>query len=146
MTYRISELADKCGVNKETIRYYERKGLLSEPPRTVSGYRIYSDESVNRLYFIKRMQELGFSLVEIDKLLGVVDKDDERCKDIYEFVVEKIEEVQQKINDLKRIEKMLNNLKECCPDNKLIHQCPIIESLMNQEKAKFNYEERTRRN
>lgn len=136
MAYRISELAEKCGVNKETIRYYERKGLLSEPPRTVVGYRIYTDESVNRLYFIKRMQELGFSLGEIDKLLGVVDKDNERCIDMYEFVIEKIEEVQQKISDLKRIEKMLINLKECCPNEKFIHQCPIIETLMNQEKAK----------
>ncbi|MED4016301.1 Hg(II)-responsive transcriptional regulator [Sutcliffiella cohnii] len=136
MAYRISELAKKCEVNKETIRYYERKGLLSEPPRTVAGYRIYTDESVNRLYFIKRMQELGFSLGEIDKLLGVVDKDNERCIDMYEFVIEKIEEVQQKISDLKRIEIMLINLKECCPNEKSIHQCPIIETLMNQEKAK----------
>lgn len=135
MNYLISELADKCGVNKETIRYYERKGLLSEPARTTAGYRIYADDSVNRIYFIKRMQELGFSLGEVDKLLGVVDKDNERCMDMYEFVVEKIDEVQQKISDLKRIEKMLLNLKECCPDEKTIHHCPIIETLMKQKKA-----------
>jgi len=135
MNYRISGLAEKCGVNKETIRYYERKGLLSEPSRTKAGYRMYSDDSVNRLYFIKRMQELGFSLGEIDKLLGVVDKDNERCMDMYEFVVEKIDEVQQKISDLKRIEKMLINLKECCPDEKTIHQCPIIEVLMKENKT-----------
>ena len=94
MTYRISELAEKCGVNKETIRYYERVGLLLEPSRTNAGYRMYSEESVNRIKFIKRMQDLGFTLAEITKLLGVVDKDNERCKDMYDFVVQKIDEVQ----------------------------------------------------
>src|SRR5690625_6450450 len=62
VSYRISEFADKCDVNKETIRYYERKGLIQEPARTKSGYRIYSEDAVNRVGFIKRMQELGFSL------------------------------------------------------------------------------------
>ncbi|WP_026022938.1 MerR family transcriptional regulator, partial [Paenisporosarcina sp. TG20] len=70
MSYRISEFADKCGVNKETIRYYERKSLLQEPSRTDAGYRIYPEETVKRVGFIKRMQELGFSLNEIYKLLG----------------------------------------------------------------------------
>ncbi len=133
MKYRISELAERCGVNKETIRYYERLGLLSEPSRTKAGYRMYPEEFVDRLQFIKRMQDLGFSLAEIDKLLGVVDKDDDRCRDMYEFVVQKIDEVQKKIRDLKRIEHMLIQLKECCPDEKSLHECPIIENLINEE-------------
>lgn len=132
--YLISELADKCKINKETIRYYERLGLILEPSRTNAGYRIYPVETVNRIQFIKRMQELGFSLAEIDKLLGVVDKDDERCTDMHDFVIQKIDEVQQKISDLKRIEHMLMNLKDCCPDEKSLHECPIIETLMNKEK------------
>lgn len=132
--YLISELADQCGVNKETIRYYERLKLISEPSRTNGGYRIYSDETVNRIQFIKRMQDLGFSLTEIDKLLGVVDKDDERCKDMYDFVGQKMDEIQKKIRDLKKIEHMLIHLKECCPDEKSLHECPIIETLMNEEK------------
>lgn len=139
MEYLISELAEKCGVNKETIRYYERLRLISEPSRTNSGYRIYPDETVNRIQFIKRMQDLGFSLAEIDKLLGVVDKDDERCIDMYDFVIRKIDEVQKKIRDLKRIEHMLINLKECCPDEKSLHECPIIETLMNEEKRAEGY-------
>ncbi|MED1791000.1 Hg(II)-responsive transcriptional regulator [Brevibacillus laterosporus] len=134
MRYLISDLAGRCGVNKETIRYYERLGLISEPSRTEAGYRIYSDVTVNRIQFIKRMQDLGFSLAEIDKLLGVVDKDDERCKDMHDFVVQKIEEVQKKIRDLKRIEQMFIHLKECCPDEKSIHECPIIETLIKKEK------------
>ncbi|MCH7322111.1 Hg(II)-responsive transcriptional regulator [Solibacillus sp. MA9] len=132
MRYRISELAEKCNVNKETIRYYEKKGLLSEPSRTDSGYRVYSDDTVNRINFIKRMQDLGFSLAEINKLLGVVDKDNERCRDMYDFVSQKIDDVQDKIRDLKRIENMLIKLKECCPDEKSLHECPIIETLMNR--------------
>lgn len=134
MNYRISELAEKCGVNKETIRYYERMGLLLEPCRTHAGYRMFSEESVNRIMFIKRMQDLGFSLAEITKLLGVVDKDDERCVDMYNFVDKKIGEVQMKIRDLKRIEQMLLNLKESCPDDKTLYECPIIETLMIEEK------------
>ncbi|MGE7922399.1 Hg(II)-responsive transcriptional regulator [Viridibacillus arvi] len=139
MRYHINELAEKCSINKETIRYYERIGLLSEPSRTTAGYRIYSDETVNRLQFIKRMQNLGFTLAEIDKLLGVVDKDDVRCKDMYTFVTQKTVEVQKKIRDLKRIEHMLINLKECCPDEKSLHECPIIETLMNEEKKVEGY-------
>ncbi|MEK4012717.1 Hg(II)-responsive transcriptional regulator [Peribacillus sp. FSL M8-0224] len=134
MKYLISELANKCGVNKETIRYYERFGLIPEPTRTNTGYRTYQDVTVNRIQFIKRMQDLGFSLSEIDKLLGVVDKDDERCIDMYDFVIQKIDEVQKKIRDLKKIEQMLNNLKECCPVEKTLHECPIIETLMGENK------------
>jgi len=65
MELLISELAEKCGVNKETIRYYERKKLLQQPSRTHSGYRIYSENDVKRIKFIKRLQDLGFSLGEI---------------------------------------------------------------------------------
>ena len=129
MNYRISQLADKCSVNKETIRYYERKNLLQEPRRTEAGYRIYSDDDVKRIRFIKRIQELGFSLSEIYKLLGVVDKDEARCQDMFEFVTKKQEEVQRQIEDLKRIESMLDDLKKRCPDEKQLHSCPIIETL-----------------
>lgn len=130
LRYRISEFAEKCGVNITTIRYYESVGLLSEPFKTNAGYRMFSEECINRIKFIKRMQGLGFTLAEIAKLLGVVDKDDERCNDMYNFVVEKIEEVQMKIEDLKRIEQMLFNLKESCSDEKALYECPIIETLM----------------
>lgn len=132
MPYRVGEIAKKCDVNKETLRYYERVGLIPGPTRTNVGYRMYPEETVNRLKFIKRMQELGYSLAEIDKLLGVVDKDDNRCMDIYDFVIQKIEEVQKKISDLKKIEQMLFNLKERCPDDKSLHECPIIETLMEE--------------
>lgn len=130
MSYRISEFANKCGVNKETIRYYEKMEVLQEPARTNAGYRIYSDDDVKRVEFIKRMQELGFSLNEIYKLLGVVDKDENRCQDMFLFVSKKEEEVKKQIEDLKRIERMLKDLKNRCPDEKELHDCPIIEALI----------------
>ncbi|MFS0644541.1 Hg(II)-responsive transcriptional regulator [Siminovitchia sp. 179-K 8D1 HS] len=130
MRYRISVFAEKCGVNKETIRYYEQKALLKEPYRTNVGYRIYSDADVKRVKFIKRLQDLGFSLSEIHKLLGVVDNDEVRCKNIFEFVSQKESEIQDQIADLKRIDSMLKDLKSRCPDQKAIQQCPIIESLI----------------
>jgi MerR family mercuric resistance operon transcriptional regulator len=134
MPYRVGEIAQKCNVNKETLRYYERRGLIPKPSRTNAGYRLYPEETVHRLKFIKRMQDLGFSLAEIDKLLGVVDQDDARCSDMYHFVCQKIEEVQEKIRDLERIEHMLLDLKERCPDDQSLYECPIIETLMTEEK------------
>ncbi|MBF0706553.1 Hg(II)-responsive transcriptional regulator (plasmid) [Alkalihalobacillus hwajinpoensis] len=133
MGYQISELANLCDVNKETIRYYERKDLIPVPFRNESGYRIYDDHSIKRVKFIKRMQELGFSLDEIHKLLGVVDKDDVRCQDMYEFVALKEKEIEKKINDLARIQHLLIDLKERCPSTKDLHECPIIETLIMYE-------------
>ncbi|WP_404825867.1 Hg(II)-responsive transcriptional regulator [Priestia flexa] len=130
LSYQITLFAEKCGVNKETIRYYEQKALLKEPSRTNAGYRIYTDDDVKRVKFIKRLQDLGFSLGEIYKLLGVVDNDEVRCKNIFEFVSKKEIEIQKQIADLKRIELMLKDLKSRCPDQKSLHQCPIIESLI----------------
>ena len=78
------------------------------------------------------MQELGFTLNEIDKLLGVVDRDEAKCRDMYDFTILKIEDIQRKIEDLKRIERMLMDLKERCPETKDIYECPIIETLMKK--------------
>jgi len=133
LSYRISELATLCEVNKETIRYYERKELLQEPVRNNSGYRIYSKETVKRVGFIRRLQELGFSLNEVYKLLGVVDKDDVRCEDMFDFFSGTEVEVRTQIEDLKRAERMLSELKDRCPNEKELHACPIIDVLMEEE-------------
>lgn len=132
MQLRIGELAERCGLNKETIRYYERIGIIPKPNRTVSGYRMYSEQFVDRIKFVKRMQELGFTLKEIDKLLAVVDRDEAKCRDMYDFTVQKIEEIQSKIRDLKRIEQMLTTLKEGCLENKQNYDCPMIETLLKK--------------
>lgn len=132
MGYRIGELADQCEVNKETIRYYERVGLIPHPPRNDSGYRSYPESTVRRVHFIKRMQELGFSLKEIDRLLGIVDQDEARCQNMYEFTIAKIEEIEQKIQDLMRVKSVLYDLKERCPNEKDLYECPIIDTVMEQ--------------
>lgn len=133
MKYLISEFAEKSGVNKETIRYYEGKKILEEPIRTDSGYRLYSDADIKRVKFIKQMQNLGFSLNEIYKLLGVVDQDSVRCQNMFDFVSQKQIEVQKQIADLKQIESMLGDLKERCPNEKEMYACPIIETLIYDE-------------
>ena len=130
MEYQISQVATSCGINKETIRYYERIGLLQVPQRNESGYRIYSQITIDRLNFIKRMQNLGFSLSEVHKLLGVVDRDEARCEDMFNFVTKKITQVELQIRDLQKIKEMLMELKEKCPDEKKLHTCPIIETLI----------------
>lgn len=130
MGLRIGQLAGRTHVNKETIRYYERLGLIPIPSRTGKGYRLYTAQTVDRVNFIKKMQRLGFTLNEIDKLLGVVDHNEVKCRYIYDFTVNKISEIQRKIEELNKLEKMLVDLKERCPENKEIYECPIIESLM----------------
>ncbi|WP_353948380.1 Hg(II)-responsive transcriptional regulator [Sporolactobacillus sp. Y61] len=130
MRLRIGQLASRTCVNKETIRYYERLGLISIPSRTAKGYRLYTTQTVDRVNFIKKLQRLGFTLNEIDKLLGVVDRNEVKCRDIYDFTVNKISEIQRKIGELKKVEKMLVDLKKRCPENKEIYDCPIIGSLM----------------
>src|SRR5699024_10100713 len=102
LSYQISVFAEKCGVNKETIRYYEKKSLLREPSRTNAGYRIYSADDIKRVKFIKRLQDLAASLSDIYKLLGVVDNDEIRGKNIVEVVSKKKIEDQEQIADLKR--------------------------------------------
>ncbi|GEB76758.1 MULTISPECIES: Hg(II)-responsive transcriptional regulator [Bacillales] len=130
MGLRIGQLASRTYVNKETIRYYERLGLIPIPSRTAKGYRIYKAQTVDRVNFIKKLKRLGFTLNEIDKLLGVVDRNEVKCRDIYDFTVNKIGEIQHKIEELNKLEKMLVDLKKRCPENKEIYECPIIESLM----------------
>jgi MerR family transcriptional regulator, mercuric resistance operon regulatory protein len=131
MNFHISEFAEKCGVSKETIRYYERKKLLQEPERSISGYRLYSDIDVKRVEFIKRLQGLSFSLNEIYKLLGVVDKDKDRCVNMYDFISHKEQEINKKIEDLKRIDGILKELKICCPNENQMYNCPIIDRLID---------------
>lgn len=129
MIYRISEFANKSGVNKETIRYYEKQQLLSPAEHSQSGYRLYNDEGVKRVHFIKQLQSLGFTLNEIHKLLGVVDQDAVRCSDMYDFVSQKSLDVQKKIHELQKVQQMLDQLKACCPNEENLYSCPIIETL-----------------
>ena len=125
----ISELAKKVNVNKETIRYYERKGLIPNPPRNESGHRQYSQIDVKRTEFIKRTQSLGFSLKEINDLLMLKIESGTTCKDIQKIVELKIFDVDQKITDLMLIKKTLKNLAGRCTSKGPVSDCPILDEL-----------------
>src|SRR5262245_57298799 len=111
---KTGELAKRAGVNVETLRFYERKGLLPRPPRRVSSNREYPLESIRLIRFIKRAQELGFSLREIRDLLALRIRPGVTCAEVRERAQEKVSAVRQKIADLKAIERALRKLTASC--------------------------------
>ncbi len=125
----IGQLAKKVNVNLETIRYYERRGLLLEPPRNKSGHREYSLEEVKRTEFIKRCQVLGFSLNEISELLSLRVGPGTTCGDVKARVEDKIMEVEKRIADLEKIREALLRMSGKCIGNGPVGQCPILEEL-----------------
>ncbi|RJQ65771.1 MAG: MerR family transcriptional regulator [Desulfobacteraceae bacterium] len=125
----IGQLAKLANVNLETIRYYERRGMLPKPPRNKSGYRQYSHEDVKRTDFIKRSQALGFSLKEVAELLSLRVDPDSTCADMKKRVEEKIGDVENKIADLNRIHEALLRLSDRCKGKGPIGKCPVLEEL-----------------
>ena len=109
---RIGEVADQAGVNVQTLRYYERRGLLEPPPRTPSGYRIYGMETVNLVRFIKRVQELGFSLTDVEDLLSL--REDSRSDTAKKLTEEKLEGIRSRIQDLQAMDAALTHLLTKC--------------------------------
>ncbi len=128
-TLTIGQLAGKVHVNLETIRFYERRGLLPEPPRNKSGHRQYSQEAVKRTEFIKRAQKLGFSLKEILELLSLRVEPGRTCADIKARAEAKIRDIEQRIADLKQMREALSKLADQCKGRGPIGKCPIIEEL-----------------
>lgn len=123
------ELAKQGGVNLESIRFYEREGLLAKPPRTAAGYRMFSVDDARRVRFIKRAQELGFSLREIKELLALRFDPDTSCGDVRQKAEAKLTDIDQKIRDLQRMKKALARLTTACPGRGGIDDCPILETL-----------------
>jgi MerR family mercuric resistance operon transcriptional regulator len=128
-----AELARRTGCNLETVRYYEKVGLLPEPPRTASGYRSYDGAHERRLRFVLRARELGFSLDEIRELLRLVDERDRPCAEARDVAAIHLADVRAKIADLKRMERVLKSVVAQCGDGTL-PECPLIETLF-QERA-----------
>ena len=124
------ELSKKTGVNGETIRYYEKIGILPEPARTTSGYRVYGELHLKRLSFIKRCRELGFSLKEITELLALVDDRNYTCSEIRDHTVIHLIGVSKKITDLRKMQKTLRQMVSEC-EGGLLPECPIIDSLFD---------------
>lgn len=127
--FRTSELADKAGVNKETIRFYEKKELLTEPIRSDGGYRQYTQKDVERLVFVKNAKGLGFTLSEIKELLAIADGDIYRCCDVRQIAESKLDHINNHLKYLKKLKTTLTRLVAECQRAKTIKHCPIIESL-----------------
>ncbi|HHL42399.1 MAG TPA: heavy metal-responsive transcriptional regulator [Hellea balneolensis] len=131
----IGKLAKECGVNIDTIRYYERQNLIEPEGRSLSGYRNYSRHSVNRLRFIRKTQSLGFTLKEIKNLLEITEQEDADCGDIRECARAKIAEIKPKIQDLQKIKKGLEALANYCPGRgKPLSECTILHFFYDQDK------------
>lgn len=123
----IGKLASAAGVSVETVRFYERKAMITQPKKQ-GGFRHYSQEYVIRIKFIKRSQELGFSLKETKELLDLKIRNQAKCSDVLDKTQEKINEIELKIKDLNRMKKSLKSLASCCVDsNQPLSDCPILE-------------------
>ena len=129
MSLKIGEVAQRGGVSLQTIRYYEREGLLAKPPRLASGYRLFPDTAVRRVRFIKRAQELGFSLAEIRELLSLRENAAAGAQDMRERARAKVADIEQKIRRLRAMKNALKALAERCPGCGPLSDCPILEAL-----------------
>ena len=125
----IGRLAREAGVNLETVRYYERRGLLPRPPRSASGYRLFPAEAARRLRFIRHAQELGFSLGEIRELLSLRVSPTAKRTDVRRRADAKIADIDAKIRSLESMKKTLRKLTNACEGCAPVAECPILESL-----------------
>lgn len=123
---KVARLAD---VGVETIRFYERKGLIPDPPRKESGYRQYPEEAVHRIRFIRRAKELGFSLQETKELLSLRIDSESTCQDIRNRAEAKIADIEDKIRALVKIKDELAKLAAACETGAPVSECPILAAL-----------------
>lgn len=126
---RIGEVADGAGVNLQTVRFYERRGLLPKPDRTASNYRSFDADAVRRVRFIKRAQELGFTLKEIKELLSLRAKPQGSCTAVYSRAEEKAAEIDDKLRALQAIRRALTKLMDECVNRGEVSECPILDAL-----------------
>lgn len=122
----IGKLADAAGVHLETVRYYERIGLMPEPARTASGYRSYGVEHARRLSFIRRARELGFGIEEVKALLALAEPEHTSCADVRSLTVAHLGDVRSKISDLRRLERILARTVNQCSGDKT-PACPVLD-------------------
>lgn len=132
----IGKVAKTAGVGVETIRFYERRGLIQQPRKPQgSGFRIYSDDVVLQVRFIRRAQQIGFSLGEIEELLSLRTDPDGDCADVRERASDKLAEVDGKIADLKRMRKALQSMIDACPAKGARRFCTILDALESKPRT-----------
>ena len=125
----IGNVAKRTGVSVETIRFYERKGLVEAPPRKDSGYRQFADSDIKRLLFIQQAKTLGFSLMEIKELLSIKDDPDTSSREVKSMALTKLNSIEEKIKMLQRMKLTLKSLVDSCPGEGPKRHCPILEAL-----------------
>jgi len=133
---KVSEAAAQARVNTQTLRYYERRGLLPEPARTPSGYRDYGDDAVRVVRFVKRAQQLGFTLDDIEDLLHLAGGGPESCDEARAMARGRIDDLQQRIDELAGMRDALTRLVETCGEARAQRQCPILHDIETAVGAK----------
>jgi len=129
----IGLLSTQTNCKVETIRYYEKIGIFPKPPRTEGGHRVYSENHLKRLVFIRRGRELGFSLEDIRALLKLIDGGANTCQQVEAITLHHIGNIHQKILDLKKLEKILAKISSQC-EGGVVPECPILDALFEQNK------------
>jgi MerR family mercuric resistance operon transcriptional regulator len=124
----IGALSEQTEVNIETIRYYERIGILPNPPRSAGGHRLYADEHTQRLLFIRRARQLGFSLEQVRELLGLSSGRRLACAKVKSITEQHIADIRRRVRDLQRLERVLSGMAAQCRGDELA-DCPILEAL-----------------
>lgn len=130
----IGQVARQAGMGVETVRFYERQGLIAAPARTASGYRHYEEQIVFRLRFIRRAKELGFTLKEIKELLALKLDPSATCADVRRQAETKIADIDAKISSLKKMRDALEKLSRACDGDGDTNECPILDALDSEEK------------
>ncbi len=128
-TLTIGQVAKEAGVGIETLRHYEREGLLKEPPRRASGYRQYPEDAVKRIHFIKQTQKLGFSLKEIAELLALRVDPTTPAIEIKRRAEAKMADIERKVEELLRMKRALEQITQLCTGQGPISECPILDAL-----------------
>lgn len=128
MSLTTGQVAERACVKKDTVLYYESRGLIDEPPRLDNGYRQYPHETVRRIRFIKHAQKLDFTLSEIEELLAI-EEGDGTSRDILDITEEKIDEIERKIERLTSLQNRLNQLADECPGEGPLSECSILDAL-----------------
>ena len=126
---RTGEVATQAQVNVQTLRYYERRGLLAEPQRTSSGYRVYTPDAVRVVRFIKRAQQLGFTLDDIEDLLHLADGGPDSCQEARAMACTRIADLQQRIEELAGMRDALAHLVDTCDQPRSKRDCPILQDI-----------------
>src|SRR5688500_6637427 len=134
-TITIGALARSAGVGMDTVRYYEREGLLPKPARTASGYRSYVPETASRLRFIRRPKDLGFSLDAYRDLLALSSDRDHGVRGVRQRAQARLAEVEQRLRELRRMQRGLNDLIDACPGQGTLAACPILAALDDKGSA-----------